>query len=98
MAVAAALEAEVSSRTREASKRQLSCGIEKWVTSCCCETPSRELFLSPAPALTCDWDGAQTSLQSYWVISLEWMSQRSISGGDDHEDESRRSSLVNHNL
>ena len=27
------------------------------------------------------------------VISLEWMSRRRISGDDDHEDESRRSSF-----
>ncbi len=29
------------------------------------------------PTLTCDWVGAQTSLQSYWVRSLTWMSRSS---------------------
>jgi hypothetical protein len=31
-----------------------------------------------------------------WRRSLEWMSRRRRSGGDDHEDESWRSSLDNH--
>jgi hypothetical protein len=37
------LEAELSSRTKEASKRRLSCGSERGASSCCWETLSWEI-------------------------------------------------------
>jgi hypothetical protein len=55
-------------------KRRLSWGSERGVVSSCWETSSWERGLGLAPTLTCDWSGAQTSLQSYWVRSLTWMS------------------------
>jgi hypothetical protein len=65
----------------ETSICRLIYGMERGTVSSCWETPSWELSLSLAPTLTCDWDRAQVSLQSYWVRNLEWMSRRSRSGG-----------------
>jgi hypothetical protein len=62
MTVTSALEAELSSRTKEASMSRLRCGNERLVVSSCWDTPSWELSLAPAPELTCDGDGTQTSL------------------------------------
>jgi hypothetical protein len=59
---------------------------------------NEEVNLRKWETLTYDWDCVQTSLQSYCVRHLEWMSRRSTIGGDSHEDESRRSSLGNHNF
>ncbi len=65
------VEAELSSRTKEVSKRWLRCGMDRGAVSCCGGTPSWERGLARAPVLTCDGDGAQTSLESYWSMSLE---------------------------
>jgi hypothetical protein len=94
MTVTSALETELSSRTKEALKRRLSCGMGRGVVYCCWETPSWELSPPLPPTLTCDWDDVSLQLRS--DRSLEWMSRRIRSGVDDHEDGSLTSSLGNH--
>ena len=74
MTTTSALETDLSSHTKETSKSRSSCGSERGTAPCCWETSSWENSLALAPTLAYDWDGAQTSLQSYCVRSLQWMS------------------------
>ena len=55
------------------------------------EARPQDALLAPGRA-----GGGVLSLHSYLVTRSLWMSRRSKSGVDDHEDESLRSSLGNH--
>ncbi len=96
MTVTTTLETELSSHTKEDSKRWSSCGMKRGDASYCWETLSWELSPPLDPTLTFDWDDTHSSLQLYSARSLEWMSRRRKSWDDDHEEGSWRSSLGNH--
>jgi hypothetical protein len=85
MTATSVLETDLSSLSKETSKRSLSCGSERGTPPFCWETSSWEHSVGLDPTLTCDWDCVQTFLQSYYVRSLQWMSRSSRSGDDDHD-------------
>jgi hypothetical protein len=86
------VETEFSSHTKETSKNRLRCGSESWSSSSWWGISFWEVGRTLTPP-TCDWDDVHTSLYSYCVRILEWISRRSRERGDDHTDTSFKSSL-----